>query len=511
MSQRNPQSPTCGPESPREVAVTGGRLRLAALDSPGRAAPKPLGADTAGAIVGVSVAAARHHMHVLGVTGSGKSTWLAHLALAEAVAGRGVVLIDCQGDLADNVLARLPAEAAARLVILDPTERTAPPAWNVLASVSGHGDDVEGREYAARMVIDTFRKVYTQWWGPRMDEMFSAACLTLARRPGSTLADVVPILTDPHYHRPIIARYGEPGGFEGFWKGYSEQSPAARQQLCGPVISRLREVLSHRFARNLLAAPAATFDLSEILDGGILIARLPKGEIGEGGVQLMGSLLLSGLWQATTRRAAIAPEKRPDATIIVDECHNFLHLPIGIDQTLAEARGYRVSLVLAHQHLAQLPPDIRGAVDANARNKIVFAVSPDDAKKLAAHFEPVFDDTDLRHRDGYAASVRIIHEGKLVEPFSVTTRPLPSAIPGRADMLRAAARELAGLSHEQRADMQHRADLSTAQQQPPEGGGHRVSHSVSHPVSHSLSRLERDTQRDTPPDPPAQVEGVEPW
>ena len=120
---------------------------------------------------------------------------------------------------------------------------------------------------------------------------------------------MIPILTQPGYHRPIIDRYGEPIGFEGFWNGYATQTPAQRQQSCGAVISRLREVLSHRFGRDLLAAPAATFDLTEILDGGILITRLPKGEIGEGGVKLVGSLLLSGLWQATTRRVQIPPRQ----------------------------------------------------------------------------------------------------------------------------------------------------------------------------------------------------------
>ncbi|MET8871699.1 type IV secretion system DNA-binding domain-containing protein [Nocardia sp. NPDC004604] len=503
-------------ERPAPTPDTPGRRRLhvAALDWPGRAAPKPLGVDPAGFRIGVSVEAARHHIHVPGVTGTGKSTWLANLALAEAAAGRGLVVLDCQGDLADNVLARLPSDAAGRLVVLDPVERTAPPAWNVLAAPSGAAEDADGRERAARMVIETFRKVYAQWWGPRMDEMLCAACLTLARRPGATLAEVIPILTTPGYHRPIIDRYGEPIGFEGFWDGFTAQTPAQRQQSCGAVISRLREVLSHRFAADLFAAPAATFDLTEILDGGILIARLPKGEIGEGGVQLVGSLLLSGLWQATTGRAKIPPNKRADATIIVDECHNFLHLPIGIDQALAEARGYRVSFVLAHQNLSQLPPEIRGAVDANARNKIVFTVSPDDARKLAPHFEPIFDDTDLRHRDGYAATVRIIDQGVMVEPFSVATEALPPPVPGRAEQLRTAARVTAGLSRQRRDATGRRRKLATGKLgtgSADSGAGHGFSPppSIARSLPRSPAHLERGSDRGTPGDASSQTGGGE--
>lgn len=41
-----------------------------------------------------------------------------------------------------------------------------------------------------------------------------------------------------------------------------------------------------------------------------------------------------------------------------------------------------ISLVLAHQHLGQLPRDMRNALGANARNKIVFTCSPEDATAL---------------------------------------------------------------------------------------------------------------------------------
>ncbi|MBF6066063.1 type IV secretion system DNA-binding domain-containing protein [Nocardia terpenica] len=499
MNRNRNQHTPADQHPPRTVDRTPGepgRLRLAAEDWPGRAQPKPLGIASDGGMIGLSVEGARHHVHVPGATGTGKSTWLANLALAEAATGRGLAVIDPQGDLAAGVLDRLPASAGARLVILDPAERDAPPAWNVFAPPGI--DDLEGREFAAEMVIGTFRKVYAQWWGPRMDEVFRAACLTLARRPGSTLADVVAILTRPGFGRAITARYGEPGGFEGFWDDYDTLTPAQRQQSYGPVISRLRAVLSHRFARDLLTAPATTIDLTQILDGGILIARLPKGEIGDHGCQLVGSLLLSGLWSAATHRATVPPVRRRDATIIVDECHNFLHLPIGVDTVLAEARGYRVSLVLAHQHLRQLPPDIAGAVDANARNKIVFTVSPDDARKLAPHFAPFFDATDLANRPGFAVSARIVHNGHAAPPFSLDTVALPPAVPGRAEALRSAARASTGLPLARRQTLQRRGDLATADTETDptdtdpdadSGAGQWGSRSVSHPVSPSVSHL----------------------
>ena len=310
------------------------RLALVPAGHPARATRKPLGTPAGhppgAATVGLAVADARHHLHVLGLTGTGKSTWLAGHALAEAAAGRGMVLIDCQGDLARHVLTRLPAPAAGRVVLLDPDETTAPPAWNVLAPDTNHrshssdgrsGGDAgtatgasaeRGRaaEWAAENVVTVFRRLSGGVWGPRMDDLMRAACLTLARRPGSTIADIVPLLTDTGFRRNLLARHGEPDGLTGYWHGHDELSPGGRAQLCGPVLARLRSVLARRFARDLLACPAATINLTDILDGGILIARLPKGQIGEDTSRLIGSLLLSGLWSAATRRAHQPPDQR---------------------------------------------------------------------------------------------------------------------------------------------------------------------------------------------------------
>ncbi|MGH3869544.1 MAG: hypothetical protein ACRDQ4_26260 [Pseudonocardiaceae bacterium] len=147
---------------------------------------------------------------------------------------------------------------------------------------------------------------------------------------------------------------------------------------------------------------------------------------------------------------------------MVDECHNFLHLPIGVDDALAEARGYRLSLVLAHQHLAQLPADVRDAVDANARNKLFFTVSPNDATKLVRHVAPYFDDCDLARRPAFEVTARTVHHGHDVPPFTLATPPLPPAIPGRAEQLRSAARRRTGLTADQRAQAARRRHVGTA-------------------------------------------------
>jgi hypothetical protein len=216
-------------------------------------------------------------------------------------------------------------------------------------------------------------RLFSAWWGPRTDDILRAAVLTLRdpsndRRPDlRTLAAVPTLLTDPAFRRRAVAGLTDPV-LRGFWADYDAQSDAARVQAAGPLLNKLRAVLLRPFVRATLAAGPSTVDMQKVLDGGICLVRLPKGSLGEDAARLLGSFLLARVWQTATHRARTGRTARIDCSVYLDECQNFLNLPHALDDMLAEARGYRLSLVLAHQHLGQLGPDLADGVSANARS-----------------------------------------------------------------------------------------------------------------------------------------------
>jgi hypothetical protein len=73
---------------------------------------------------------------------------------------------------------------------------------------------------------------------------------------------------------------------------------------------------------------------------------------------------------------------------------------------LAEARGYRLSIVAAHQNLSQLPKELQQALSANARNKMYFNCSPEDARILERHVAPELSHHDLSHLGAHQAAAR---------------------------------------------------------------------------------------------------------
>jgi hypothetical protein len=159
---------------------------------------------------------------------------------------------------------------------------------------------------------------------------------------------------------------------------------------------------------------------------------------------VFSSLVLAKVWETVSSRARHGQSARADAALYVDEAHNFLTLPHGLSELLAEARAYRLSVVLAHQDLAQLPRELREAISANARNKIYFAVSPEDARHLKVHVAPNLSDHDLAHRGGFQAGARLIVDAAETPAFTLRTQPLPPAIPGRAKLIRRVSRATYG-------------------------------------------------------------------
>ncbi|MGP3769737.1 type IV secretory system conjugative DNA transfer family protein [Streptomyces sp. SDT5-1] len=382
--------------------------------------------------VGLWVPDARHHLHVLGATGAGKSELLARMALADAGAGRGLVVIDPKGDLVNDVLARLPEELGPKVALFDADSSDRPPVLNPL-----DGEDVA---HAVDDIVSVFSRVYAASWGPRTDDILRAGLLTLRMLPGTpTLTDLPRLLSITPFRSRAVAQVSDEI-LRGFWAWYDALSETGRAYVTAPLMNKLRAFLLRPFVRAALASGPSTVDMSRVLDGDICLVRIARDSLGAETSRLIGSLILARTWQSATRRAHRPPARRRDASLYVDEAHTFLNLPYAMGDLLAEARGYRLSLTLAHQYLRQLPSDLAEGISANARTKVFFNSSPEDARRLARHTEPRLTEHDLSHLAAFHVAVRPVVHGAELPAFTAVTQKLPPPIRGRADTIRRAAR-----------------------------------------------------------------------
>lgn len=323
------------------------------------------------------------HVHLIGASGTGKSTLMLQMLLQDLDAGRGLCLIDPHGDLTDEVLSRMPEERHKDLILVDPADADYSVAFNVL-----HASSELERQLLSSDLVATFRRLSTSW-GDRMNSVLANAVLSfLESSEGGTLLDLRRFLVSRKFRRRFLGTVKDPELLQYWYREY----PQLPRGAASPVLTRLDGFLRHKLIRHMVAQKKSSFDLRESMDSSkVLLGRLSQGAIGEENAALLGALFVSRLQQAAQSRQELAESERTFFSLYLDEFHSYLTPSMaGI---LSGARKYRMGLVLAHQDLSQLgsrETGILGAAISNPATRICFRLGDKDARSLAdglAHFQ----------------------------------------------------------------------------------------------------------------------------
>jgi hypothetical protein len=275
----------------------------------------------------------------------------------------------------------------------------------------------ETRALAASGVLDVFKKLWADSWGPRLEHLLRYALLALVEAPGTTFADLLRILEDDEFRRDVARHVTNPQ-VRRFWlREYEQYSAGRRAEAIAPLQNKVGAFLAHPRLQELLSRPSGVSELRGLLQaGGILVVNLSKGRLGEDASSLFGALLLSTLARLSLERAAEPESDRTDFAIYLDEFQTFTTLTLA--GMLAELRKYRVNLVLAHQHLAQLDVGLREAILGNAGTLVVFRLGPSDARVLSALLNADLEAGDLTRLPNHEFYVRLLVDGAPVPAFS---------------------------------------------------------------------------------------------
>jgi hypothetical protein len=369
------------------------------------------------------------HTYIPGPTGVGKSTLMVNMALQDIADGMGLVFVDPKGDAIADLLARLASERRPDVVVLDPAAITGHViGWNVLQMPGGE----LARELAVDHTVHVLHELWRTSWGPRTADVLRASLLTLThtRAPdGSAFAitDVPELLTSNSFRRFVLAQPGVPLSVRGFWDEYAARSASDRTAVIGPTMNKLR-VFSTRTPLRLLLGQSQGINLADVFTKRrILLVSLGKGTVGPETAQLLGSLLVAGIWQACLGRVAVPPERRHPVMCYVDEAQDVMRLPLAIEDMAAQARGLGMGLVLANQSLGQLSESMQSAMLGVVRTQIAFQLGHDDAKTLARSFGPLMPD-DLQGLAAHEVAIRACVHGQTLRPVTGTTLPLPAPL-----------------------------------------------------------------------------------
>jgi hypothetical protein len=384
--------------------------------------------------VAVDYVAARQHTHVVGPNGSGKTVLLSGLVRQDIEQGYGVVVIDGKGgssSLFSQVLDYVPRTRVEDCIVLDVTDTAMPPGFNIMQQ----GDP--------RVVIDEITDLFESLYDSKSvwtREVLYHWLRTIANDPRLTFIDLSPLLVPMSSQegdwRDHLIRSQQDTELRQFWQRFDNQPRATQDRITQPVMDRIWQLNARPEIRHIIGQSDGFRMTDVVANNKILLVNL--GGLAAETASLTGTLLMNALWHAVKTTPS-----DPPTYLYMDEFQKFVRLPIDPESMLAEARGFGLGMTLAHQHLNQLPNELRAAVLANGRTKIVFQTQSDDARSMAKEFGSSVTEGDFMHLGKYETLVRVATGGGVSAPLSMSTLG-PAKGYGTANAVRYVSRQKYG-------------------------------------------------------------------
>jgi hypothetical protein len=387
----------------------------------------------------------RRHLLLVGKTRKGKSSLLTHLSrylMDGTRAGSrrpAVVLVDPHRDLARAVLGTVPPVRRDDVVFLDLGHRERPFGLNLLDVGLGWSKD---KAVANALVV--FKREFDEYWGPRMEDAFRFALLTLfevnqrscasdshGRARQHTVLEVPTLLGDPDFRASVLRSMHDPI-VRNWWATYFLALDRKHQlEIVNPVQTKVHRYAVSEVARNIIGQPRSTVDPNEwVRDGKIVIVDAAKSAVGEDTAALVGGSLINLVAHAVAEQGMLPERERRPVTLLVDE----MQVIPGADyeSILSELAKYGATIVLSTQSLARLDVldqeqgrALRPTVFSNIDGLFSFQVSAADAEYLAQELGGGLERQDLLELGDFHCYARLGGDGERLPTFSVHLDPPP--------------------------------------------------------------------------------------
>ena len=370
-------------------------------------------------VFGIKRADRRRHLYTVGKSGSGKSKLLELLIKTDMEEGKGVGVLDPHGDLVDNVIEFVPKDRIKDVIYFDPADIDFPISFNPLENV-----DEEYKMQVTLGFIQIFKKLFGTNWTDRLEHVLRYVVLALLDSPNTTVLSILKMLTDKNYRQNIVARIKD-NVVKNFWVSeFAAWSEKFDAEAITPLLNKVGQFVATNMIRNIIGQPKNKVNIRDVMDNQkILLMKVSKGLLGEENSSLLGSMIITKLYQAAMSRADEKEEFRKDFYFYVDEFQNFATDTFA--EILSEARKYKLNLTIAHQYMGQVSDTIKKTVFGNVGSIVNFRVGADDAGLLAEEYTPIFKARDIINLGVREFYCKMSVDGEIREAFSGKTLTVP--------------------------------------------------------------------------------------
>lgn len=320
------------------------------------------------------------HFYVVGATGTGKTKFLEYLIQQDIEKGNGFGVIDPHGDLIEDVKGFLilkyssdEPEITDKVILIDPTDPIYTVTFNPLEKMPG----VPLAEQANELIC-AFRKIWSDSWGVRMEDLLRNSLIALGEAE-LTLLELPAFLSHRDVRQGVMEKVSHPLARE-YFRRFDSITDRSQITWIEPVMNKINAFFSDERIRHIFSSAKSSFNLREIMDSKkILLIKLDKGKLKDS-ADLLGSLLMAQIQMAAFSRSDVPQRKRTPFYLYIDEFQNFASESFSV--VLSEARKYGLSLIMAHQTLAQISEELRSLILGNAGIQVCFRLNRHDATIL---------------------------------------------------------------------------------------------------------------------------------
>lgn len=386
------------------------------------------------------------HFYIIGQTGTGKSTLLTAMIKQDIAAGRGVLVMDPHGELAEGILAHVPKERADDVIYFDPGNLQRPMGLNLLEAKTADERERVALDATAMMIKLFGEEVFSA----RLQEYFQNAVLTLMEDeedPG-TLIDVVRMFTDEAYQQKKVAKCTNSTVLKWWQTTYAQMGDREKQEIIPYFSSKFNQFSTNMMMRNIVGQKHSAFNIKEAMDSNkIVLVNLSKGKLGDLNSSLIGMIIISKLQGAAMARTLIPEEERVPFYAYLDEFQNVV--TDKIESILSEARKYKLSLTIAHQFLAQLDKveEVKKAVFGNVGTMICYKIGAEDSEYMSKEFAPLVSDQDLVNIAVQTGVMKMSIDTQPSSPFTIHPDSPAAVYGGGNKKMQSALKKISSLKY----------------------------------------------------------------
>ncbi|MDH5807378.1 MAG: TraM recognition domain-containing protein [Candidatus Methanomethylicaceae archaeon] len=331
----------------------------------------------------------RVHMVIFGIPGSGKSTFMLFQIYQHIKKGDGICVIDPHGDLIKKTLSIIPKDIWNKVVYIDPI--TAFKYGRVVKISLLEYKDFLKKPLIAMGFVDSMKKLYGEFWGPRLERILINAIYAIMDQPDPRLSYLYDMLIDPHKRNMLLSNVKD----EKVIKYWINEFPILKDEAFTVVTNKVYRLVQEKLLSPMFDCSISSINFRECMDNGkIILINLSEGNLTTEVANFLGALLLNKIYQEGMAREDLSEEKRKPFYVYVDEAYRFI--TDSIKDILQSLRKYKIYMTLAAQYLSQF--DREGGKDKTLTKAILqlcdsiisFSIGAETAEELEQYFKPIF-------------------------------------------------------------------------------------------------------------------------